>query len=225
MHELEKRLRIELRETGAFRRVHPLPQSGQDVPDDLDARLVVLGIDHPYSREKDSAAELAAKAIFENRGNTPRLFRNTLVFLAADKTRLQDLDEALRRCLAWESILTEREPLDLSPHQVKQAEMQCDAASSTVSARLPETYQWLLVPVQDNPQAAVEWQAVRLSGRDPLAVRAGKKLKNDELLVIGFAWNSMACRCGVAITCPSNSLSRTLPGICISLESANLRYC
>ena len=67
----------------------------QDVPDDLDARLVVLGIDHPYSKEPGSAAEAAAKAILESRGNAPRLYRNTLVFLAADKTRLQDLDEAV----------------------------------------------------------------------------------------------------------------------------------
>ena len=185
--ELAKRLRRELEERGLFRRVHPLPQSGQDVPDDLDAHLVVLGIEHPYSRDPDNAAQRAAQAIFENRGNTPRLFRNTLVFLAADKTRLQDLDEAVRRYLAWESILAEREPLDLSPHQVKQAETQRDAASSAVSARLPESYQWLLVPVQDDPQSAVEWQAMRLSGRDALAVRAGKKLKHDERLVTGLA--------------------------------------
>ena len=41
-----------------------------------------------------SAAEAAAQAILESRGNTPRLYRNTLVFLAADQVRLQDLDEA-----------------------------------------------------------------------------------------------------------------------------------
>src|SRR5439155_9735411 len=135
------------------------------------------------SREAGNAAEVAAKAILEARGNTPRLYRNALVFLAADKTRLQDLDEATRRYLAWESILTEKVQLDLSPHQVKQAETQKDAADSAVTARLPETYQWLLVPVQSSPQAAVEWQAVRLSGQDALAVRASKKLRSDELLV------------------------------------------
>jgi hypothetical protein len=164
-----------------------MPHTGQDVPDDLDARLVVLGIDHCYSREQGGAAEVAAKAILEFRGNSPRLYRNTLVFLAADKTRLQDLDEAVRRYLAWESILAETTALDLSPHQVKQAETQRNAADSAVAARLPETYQWLLVPVQSSPQAAVEWQALRLSGQDALAVRASKKLRSDELLVTSFA--------------------------------------
>ena len=99
-----------------------LPGSSADVPDDLDARLVVLGVDQGYTKEPGNAAERAATAILETRGNTPRLYRNTLVFLAADKTRLQDLDEAVRKYLAWETIVDEREIRDLSPHQVKQAE-------------------------------------------------------------------------------------------------------
>src|SRR6185436_15553936 len=115
--------------------------------------------------------------ILETRGNTPRLYRNTLVFLAADKVRLQDLDEAVRRFLAWESILAEKEPLNLDPHQVRQAEAQRQAADGAVTARLPEAYQWLFVPEQVNPQAPITWQAVRISGGDALAVRASKRLK------------------------------------------------
>ena len=187
VQELASRLRSDLRNSGEFNRVHPLPQSGQDVPDDRDARLVVLAIDTPYSKERGNPAETAAKAILESRGSVPRLYRNSLVFLAVDKTRLQDLDEAVRRYLAWESILGEREPLDLSPYQVKQAEIQKEAASSAVTARLPEAYQWLLVPGQSRPDAPVEWLAMRLSGQDSLAARASKKLKGDELLVTGFA--------------------------------------
>src|SRR5437016_6335078 len=186
VHELDKRVRADLDKKGDFNRVHPLPGSSADVPDDLDARLVVLGVDHAYSREAGSTAETAAKAILETRGGTPRLYRNALVFLAADKTRLQDLDEAVRTYLAWASILSEKELLDLSPHQVRQAETQKKAAEDAVTARLPETYQWLLVPMQANPQAAVVWQAIRLAGQEALAVRASKKLRNDELLVTSF---------------------------------------
>ena len=185
--ELDKRLRQDLRQMGNFSRVHAMPQSGQDVPDDLDARLVVLLIDHAYSKGATSEAETAAMAIFESRGNTPRLYRNTLVFLAADKNRLQDLDEAARKYLSWESILAEKEQLDLTAYQVKQAETQKAAADGVVTARLPETYQWLLVPVQATPQATIEWQAMRISGHDALAVRASKKLKSDELLITSFA--------------------------------------
>jgi predicted AAA+ superfamily ATPase len=185
--EIGKRVRADLHKTGDFCRVHALPQSGQDVPDDMDARLVVLGVDHPYSKEPGSPAEVAAKAIFELRGNSPRLYRNTLVFLAVDQTRLQDLDEAVRRYLAWDSIVAEETTLNLDPHQKKQAEGQKHSADTTVTSRLPEAYQWLLVPTQKDPKAALEWQAIRLSGQDPLAVRASKKLRGDESLLTGLA--------------------------------------
>ncbi len=186
-HEIEQRVRADVRSRGDFSRIHPLPNSGQDVPDDLDARLVVLGIEHPYSKEEGSRAQVVAKAILETRGSAPRLYGNTLVFLAADKTRLQDLDEATRKFLAWQSILAEKEALNLDPQQVKQAETQRAAADSAVTARLPETYQWLLVPEQRTPQAAITWQVLKLTGQDPLAVRASKKLRSEEMLLISFA--------------------------------------
>jgi len=187
VQELDKRLRRDLGKPGDFSRVHALPMTGQDVPDDLDARLVVLRIEYPHTKGGDSSAIIAANTILESRGNAPRLYRNTLAFLAVDKTRLQDLDEALRRYLAWESIVDEREELDLSPHQVKQAETQKASADSAVTARIPEAYQWLIVPTQEKPTDPVEWQSFRLSGQEPLAVRAAKKLRNDELLVTGMA--------------------------------------
>ena len=181
--EIEQRLRTDLRTAGDFQRIHTVPQSGADIPDDMEARLVVLGPDHPHSSGSHSKAQAAATAILENRGNTPRLFRNTLVFLAVDQTRLQDLDEAIRRWLAWSSILQDKETLNLDPHQVRQAEAQLKSEDGAVVGRLPEAYQWLLAPVQSTPQAAVEWQALRLTGQDPLAVRASKKLRSEELLV------------------------------------------
>ncbi len=181
--ELDQRLRADLRRTGEFSRIHPLPRSGADVPDDLDARLVVLPSEQPYTKEEGNAAQAAAQAILESRGNAPRIYRNTLVFLAADKVRLKDLDEALRKYLAWRSILDERDILNLDPHQVRQAETQLRGADGTVTARLPETYQWLLVPEQTTPQAPITWNAVRLTGAEALAVRAAKRLQRDEDLL------------------------------------------
>jgi predicted AAA+ superfamily ATPase len=181
--ELDRRLKSNLQNRGDFSRVHPLPASGADVTDDLDARLVVLGVDNPYAKDGGSPAEAAAKAILESRGAGPRVFRNTLVFLAADRARFQDLEEAIRKFLAWESILGEREQLDLSPHQVKQAETQLRSADGTVTARLPETYQWLLTPVQNGEKNPMDWQISRISGAGDLAARASKKLRNDGLLV------------------------------------------
>jgi predicted AAA+ superfamily ATPase len=185
--EIEKRLRTDLRATGDFRRVHPLPHSGADVPDDYDARLVVLGVDYPHAKgDSGSKAEAAAKAIFETRGSAPRLFRNTLAFLAVDQVRLQDLDEAVRRYLAWDSIYSRHEELNLDKHQRGQADTQRQAADAAIIARLPEAYHWLLVPVQDNPHSPIKWESHRLTGNDALAVRAAKKLRNADLLYPSF---------------------------------------
>jgi predicted AAA+ superfamily ATPase len=180
--ELDLRLRGNLAKVGDFYRVHRLPATSGDVPDNLEASLVVLSIDQAYSKEANNPAELAARSIFENRGNAPRLYRNSLVFLAADKSRVQDLEEAICKFLAWDSILKESEELNLTQHQITQAKTQKQAADGVVHARLPEMYQWLIVPTQENPQAQITWQALKLSGTDALADRASKKLKPDFLV-------------------------------------------
>jgi predicted AAA+ superfamily ATPase len=181
--EISRRLRDDLQQQGDFSRIHALPDNSQDVPDDHDARLVVLGIEHPHSNGSSSPALDRAKEILERRGNRPREYRNTLVFLAADNARLKELYDATGRYLAWVSILNEKNELDLSPYQVTQATTQKDSVEKAVMARIPETYQWLLVPLQANPREPVDWQKIRLSGQDPLAVKASRKLRNDELLV------------------------------------------
>jgi hypothetical protein len=40
--------------------------------------------------------------------------------------------------------------------------------------------------MQTSPQAVVTWQAIRLAGQEALAVRASKKLRQDELLITSF---------------------------------------
>lgn len=184
---VSRSLRDALRDTAGFSRIHSMPQSGDDIPDERDTRLVVLGVEHPYHRGSESPAESAARAILESRGNAPRLYRNTLVFLAPDQSRLQDLDEAVRRDLAWRSILDEKDALDLTAHQVRQARTQKVAAAEAVAARVPETYQWLLTPVQAEPAAPVAWEAARLMGTASLAGRASRRLRSDELMAASFA--------------------------------------
>ena len=187
--EIARRLRADLKNRGEFNKVHLLPSSGHDVQDDQEVSLVILGPNAPHTREggSGSRAITAARSILESRGNAPRLFRNTLAFLAADETRLQDLEEGVRQFLAWQSIIADREALDLPPHQVRQAQSQFDSAESSVNARIGETYQWLLVPEQKTSRSDLEWQAIRLSGQGPLAVRASRRMRNDELLVTSFA--------------------------------------
>ncbi len=182
--EIARRLRAEAGNRAEFARVHASVGSG-DVPDEREARLVVLGPEHPHTaRDAGSKARLEAGVMLEWRGQTPRNYRNALVFLAADATRLKELKQAVRQHLAWSSIWDQRETLNLDPHQTRQAETRRKSAEETVRVRIPETYQWLIVPEQPDPRnTALEWKEIRLQGQDGLAVRAARKLRSEELLV------------------------------------------
>ena len=181
--EIVRRLRSEAGNRDAFSKVHACCASS-DVPDERTARLVVLGPEFPHTaKNAASTARKEALAILESRGNSPRSYRNTLVMLAADSTRLKELQSAVRQFLAWDSIWDDQETLALDRFQTKQAETKLRTSDETVDARIPETFQWLLVPGQSDPKGDIEWTEIRLQGQDSLATRAAKKLKSEELLM------------------------------------------
>jgi hypothetical protein len=93
----------------------------------------------------------------------------------------------VRHYLAWKSIDEERETLNLDAFQRRQAATQLQRGEETVAQRIPETFQWLLVPGQSDPKGAIEWQEIRLQGQERLAVRASRRLLSDELLITKFA--------------------------------------
>lgn len=179
---LRRAVEAEGRDAG-FVRVHVAPRAADDVSDERETRLVVLGPGNEHRKDGVSPASKAARALLDSRGKSPRIFRNTLVFLAADQTQLQELREAVSRLLAWESILEETDTLDLSNAQKRTAEAQAESARTTVTARLPETWCWLLVPEQADPAAEVAWKTSNLRGGGLLAQRAGRKLRRDEDLL------------------------------------------
>ncbi|MGA2502167.1 MAG: AAA+ family ATPase, partial [Tepidisphaeraceae bacterium] len=188
LFEVSRRLREEQSTRGGFAKIYPAPEGSGDVPDEVDCRLVLLPPDKTHSHgEADSPAMLAAADMLGKRGSSARLYQNTLLFLAADKTRLTELKSAVALFLSWKSIYDEREGLGLDPFNAKLAEKRQIESDRTVAARIPESYQWLLVPEQPDPLKQVEWQALRLTGGDALALRASKRLERD-----GLMWTSLA---------------------------------
>ncbi|MDQ7784168.1 MAG: Swt1 family HEPN domain-containing protein [Desulfomonilaceae bacterium] len=182
--EIVRRLRDEARSRGDFRRVHACLGSN-DIPDEREARLVVLGPEHWHSKgQPDSPARKEAQGILDSRGSSPRSYKNSLVFIAGDSTRLKDLQVAIRQYLAWKSIWDEREQLNMDPFQSKQADTKRTNADDTVGARIPEAYHWMLVPTQLDPKGSPEWTEIRLQGSDSLALRASKKLRSEEMLLV-----------------------------------------
>jgi hypothetical protein len=182
--EIIKRLREEARTRADFSKVHACVPSS-DIPDEKEARLVILGPDFPHAnRDEKSAARREAAAILESRGSSPRNYKNTLVFLAGDVNRLRELEQAVRQYLAWTSIWDERVPLNLDQFQTRQAETKQQSANEAVDLRIAEAYHWLLVPGQPDPKGEVTWTDLKLQGQDRLATRAAKKLKNEECLLV-----------------------------------------
>lgn len=182
--EVRKRVRASLGDRGEFAAVHPLPLSTEDVPDELGSRLVVIPPTHAFARGKSiSPAETRADQFLVSRGKAARVYRNTLVFLAADAVQLQDLEEAVGRYLAWNSIVEEQESLNLDPHSVRQAEAGRKRADETVSGQVPETWKWVLVPAQERDEDNPRWETMRLSGSGTLASRVANRLIRDDALV------------------------------------------
>jgi hypothetical protein len=182
--ELERRIQLLTQNTKYFGGVHVMPQDSSEVQDSIVTRLVVLGVDTPYTNEPTSPALLKAAEILAKRGNSPRLYQNSLVFLVPEKSRMQELDEQVRRYLSWKSIVDEKETLNLTPHLLNQATTQLKSSENGVEGRIPEVYKMMLVPSQTTPHELVVLKSLRATGGDNILHACHKKLLNDELLVI-----------------------------------------
>ncbi|MGZ4314194.1 MAG: Swt1 family HEPN domain-containing protein [Gaiellaceae bacterium] len=188
--EIRKRLSVATSagQRGDFANVHPAPRTPAEVPDEAEARLVVLGPEFPHSgKTDDSPARVRAQEFLDERAAGVRLHRNMLVFLAPDKARLEELRQGTREFMAWKSIESDRETLNLDSFQSRQAETKRAQFDEVVAQRIGETFAWVLVPSQTATAPALSWEETRVSGPDPLAVRVAKKLCNEESLITEYS--------------------------------------
>ena len=180
--EIIRRLRTG-KDRSDFAGVHTAPADSSVVDDEQACRLVVLGPKTPYTKANGSSpAHVAAQEFLDRRGNSPRLYKNMLVFLAPDRERLLELEQAVRDWLAWSSIYQEREHLNLDAVQGRQVEKSMDKSDEAIAARIGETYIHLLIPTQEGT-GPIEWTRVRLQGQESIIARAAKKLKAEGNLI------------------------------------------
>jgi predicted AAA+ superfamily ATPase len=184
LHEIDKALVAYisgLADRGHFDTVQVAPGSSADVPDDPGGvRAVVLGVAHPHTGREGSEALTEARDIMTQRGNTPRVYRNMLVFLAAEQRQLDNLKAAQRAALAWAEIVRETQRLNLTQSDSALAEAKLKEATETLKTRLKEAWCYLIYPVQDSPQHDVEWTSSKVPAQDGLLARASKKLLSDQ---------------------------------------------
>ena len=187
--EIIKRLKQD-KERGEFASIHIAPQSGADIPDDnsTGVKLVILHPDRSHiTRSDDSLALTTVNELLTKRGTSPRYYKNLLIFLAPALPQLPPLEKSVAEYLAWESIVRDKETLNLDVSQSNQATSNRDKLHKEVDNFIREAYQWMLVPEQPNPQGAIEWEAVRLQGNESPIVRASRKLIHEERLITNYA--------------------------------------
>jgi predicted AAA+ superfamily ATPase len=185
--EIDKALGIYingLSDRGHFDAVQVAPGSSSDVPDDAGGvRAVVLGVAHSHTGSSGSAALAEAKDILMQRGTTPRVYRNMLVFLAAEQRQLDNLKASMRSALAWAEIVREIDRLNLTQSDSALAKAKLVEANETLKTRLKEAWCYLIYPVQETAQADLEWTTAKVPAQDGLLARASKKLVSDEGLL------------------------------------------
>ncbi|MFN7177126.1 MAG: AAA family ATPase, partial [Thermaurantiacus sp.] len=184
LHEIDKALGSYingLADRGHFDTVQVAPGSSADIPDDPGGvRAVVLGVAHPHTGRDGSEALAEAKDIMMQRGSTPRVYRNMLVFLAAEQRQLDNLKAAQRAALAWAEIVRETKRLNLTQSDSALAEAKLREASETLKTRMKEAWCYLIYPVQESAQSDVEWMSAKVPAQDGLLARASKKLVSDQ---------------------------------------------
>ena len=169
---------------GHFDAVQVAPGSSADIPDEPGGvRAVVLGVAHPHSGRETSEALTEAKEILMQRGNTPRVYRNMIVFLAAELKQLDNLKSAQRSVLAWAEIVKQTDRLNLTQSDSAMAKSKLTEANETLKTRIKEAWCYLIYPIQETAQANVDWTTAKVPAQDGLLSRASKKLVSDEGLL------------------------------------------
>jgi len=173
-----------LADRGHFDAVQVAPASSAEVPDESGGvRAVVLGVAHPHNGREGSEALVEAKDILMQRGSTPRVYRNMLVFIAADSRQLDNLKDAVRAYLAWGEIVRDTERLNLTQSDSALAKAKLAESNETMKTRLKEAWCYLHYPAQESAQADVEWVSGKIPAQDGLLARASKKLVAEEGLL------------------------------------------
>jgi hypothetical protein len=184
--EIVRRLRDQ-KGTGDFRGVHIAPPTSDTVADDPLCRLVVLGPETPHvAKAEESSAIVAAREILNRRGASPRQYRNMLVFAAADERALDLLERSTAEYLAWSSICERVDQLNLDTHQRTQATNLRKQADDAVGLHLADTYQYVLVPRQDEPVGPITMHVAKLDSQGTVAQCVSRRLTNDGTLQTQF---------------------------------------
>lgn len=188
--EIESRLK-KLRKENPFAGLHVCPASSLDVPDEQAVRLVILRTGDTYKKNSKNPQALETVAdILNTRGTSPRIYRNMLAFVAPDLDNMHSLQAEVKRFIAWKSIMSDKDDLNLDGNQVRETQNNLDRSNQTVELRIKETYCWLLVPYIDQfeDMKTIQWEISNIGGGDESIVsKAARKMIQGEQIITNWA--------------------------------------
>jgi hypothetical protein len=132
--------------------------------------------------DKDCLALAAVKDYYENRSTSPRIYRNTIAFLAPDSAMTDQLTQDMRMLMAWRSIDKDTANLNLDNAQQREVKDNIQHIETAIRDRLREAYSWLILPAQDGA-GPVTWSVSRISGLDNPVSKAAQKMRDDESIL------------------------------------------
>jgi len=137
--ELERRLKELVKETGDWQvRITDKPE---DVPDVRDLQMVVFPPDKPYQESEQFREQV--KRVFETKGNTPRVYRNALVVVVADKSGIENAEQKVREFLALKRIEGSEERKKLSQRDQQRLKEEREAADNEAPRQLCNAYRFV----------------------------------------------------------------------------------
>lgn len=175
----EMRTRLE-KLAGSELRVTLWPQVSQDVPDTKELKLAILSPEHT---RQASTTETFVRELLEKCGAIFRVYRNTLLVLAADKDELTGARQQIKRYLAFRAIREDKALLrQLSEENRKGAENKLKDAEGGIAHRLLSAYRHLAKA----DEHGILWMNLGLPtvGVKPsLAGRVCEHLRSEDMLL------------------------------------------
>ncbi|MEM5793096.1 MAG: DUF499 domain-containing protein [Candidatus Aenigmatarchaeota archaeon] len=111
------------------------PENSNDISDDTNLKLVIL--------ERNNKTFI--KDIIENKGNSKRVNRNTIFFLAPVESKKQELQNSLKRKIAFEDLQIDSS-LKLSEEQKREIKNSLKKEEENIKLKIREVYRLIYVP-------------------------------------------------------------------------------
>jgi uncharacterized protein len=183
-------LHDDARHKGGFHRVFPAPDDSISIDEADSLSLVILGPPTPHSGKgtaKSAATDAAADTLMRCRASQRR-YRNTLLFAAPDEALLATAREAVRKALAWESIVKDdRLQQQLTQGQAADAKEKAKNHRSGAETAVRLAWSHILFPVKTDSTAAgsaFDLDHLSVTDRDRAAIPTAvyDKAKSDGIV-------------------------------------------